>query len=95
MSTFTSLEKLDWARGERLSQAAYVTRWRAQRRPPYTRAALQWWVGADRKQRETQSSAGSIYATDLIEPVLPAIVSAHFEQDGIVLARRPDDGGVS
>ena len=56
---------------------------------------MQWWMSADRKQREAQSSAGSVYATDLIEPVLPAIVSAHFEQDGIVLARRPDDGGAS
>ena len=95
MSVFTSLKKLDWDRGIRLSQAAYVTRWRAQRRPPYSRAAMQWWMSADRKQREAQSSAGSVYATDLIEPVLPAIVSAHFEQDGIVLARRPDDGGAS
>jgi hypothetical protein len=28
MSTFTSLEKLDWDRGERLSQAAWQSRWR-------------------------------------------------------------------
>jgi len=27
--------------------------------------------------------------------VLPPIISAHFEQDGVVLARRPDDGAVS
>ena len=67
MSTFTSLEKLDWGRGERLAQAAYGSRWRRVRR----------------------------IRADFIEPVLPAIVSAHFEQDGIVLARRPDDGGVS
>jgi|SRR5215472_6028918 len=32
MSTFTSLEKLDWERGERLSQAAYQSRWRARLR---------------------------------------------------------------
>src|SRR5262249_17035047 len=32
MSTFTSLENLDWARGERLSQAAYQSRWRARER---------------------------------------------------------------
>jgi len=67
MSVFTSLKKLDWDRGVRLSQAAYQSRWRRMR---HIRA-------------------------DFIEPVLPAIVSAHFEQDGIVLARRPDDGGVS
>ena len=30
-----------------------------------------------------------------IEPVLPAIVSAYFEQDGIVIARRPDNEAVS
>ena len=32
---------------------------------------------------------------DFIEPVLPAIVAAYFEQDGVVLARRPDGGAVS
>jgi hypothetical protein len=32
MSVFTSLTKLDWGRGERLSQAAYQSRWRAQHR---------------------------------------------------------------
>jgi len=52
MSVFTSLTKLDWERGERLSQAAYQSRWRT---------------------RE----------------VAPAIVSARFEQDGVVLGTRP------
>src|SRR5262245_11577777 len=32
MSTFTSLEKLDWERGKRLSQAAWVSRWRMRER---------------------------------------------------------------
>ena len=32
MSTFTSLENLDWGRGERLSQAAYQSRWRTRER---------------------------------------------------------------
>jgi hypothetical protein len=32
MSTFTSLENLDWDRGIRLSQAAYQSRWRAHQR---------------------------------------------------------------
>jgi hypothetical protein len=32
MSTFTSLENLDWDRGIRLSQAAYQSRWRARAR---------------------------------------------------------------
>jgi hypothetical protein len=32
MSTFTSLEKLDWDRGVRLSQAAWTARWRARER---------------------------------------------------------------
>src|SRR5215831_17505026 len=35
MSTFTSLEKLDWERGERLSQAAYQSRWRTRTRAQY------------------------------------------------------------
>jgi hypothetical protein len=67
MSTFTSLKKLDWDRGVRLSQAAYQSRWRRMRR----------------------------IRADFIEPVLPVIVAMHFEQDGIVLARRPDDGSAS
>ena len=69
MSTYTSLTRLDWARGERLSQAAYRSRWR-------------------RRQR--------IYTPyPIVEPVPPAIIVMHFEQDGVVLARRPADGGVS
>lgn len=51
MSVFTSLEKLDWERGERLSIAAYQSRWQTCEAPP-------------------------------------AIISAHFEQDGKVLAQR-------
>jgi hypothetical protein len=62
MSTFTSLEKLDWDRGVRLSQAAYESRWR---------------------MRERVHLA---HYTALIAPAPPAIVSAHFEQDGKVLA---------
>jgi transcriptional regulator with XRE-family HTH domain len=58
MTTYTSLEKLDWDRGVRLSQAAY------QSRHP----------GA---------------------PVLPAIISVHFEQDGQVLAQRNSKGRTS
>jgi hypothetical protein len=91
MSVFCLPEKLDWARGEHLAQAAYATRWRARRRSPFTRTALQWAMNMGRKQREAWLSVG----TNLIEPVLPAIVAMHFEQDGVVLARRPDDGGVS
>jgi hypothetical protein len=34
MSVFTSLEKLDWERGERLSIAAYQSRWRTHDVPP-------------------------------------------------------------
>jgi hypothetical protein len=52
MSTFTSLEKLDWGRGERLSIAAYQSR------------------------RQTCDTP-------------PAIISARFEQDGVVLGARP------
>jgi hypothetical protein len=70
MSTHCSSESLNWARGERLAQAAWRSRWR-------------------RRQR--------IYTPyPVVEPVPPAIVEARFEeQDGVVLARRPDDGGVS
>jgi hypothetical protein len=32
MSVFTSLKKLDWDRGERLSQAAWQSRWRMHKR---------------------------------------------------------------
>ena len=67
MSVFTSLKKLDWDRGERLSQAAWEARWRTRERRPY-------WV---------------------VAPVPPPIIAMHFEQDGVVLGRRPDDGGVS
>ena len=63
MSTFTSLENLDWDRGVRLSQAAYQSRWRARHRVPY--------------------------AVDFVAPVPPAIVAAHFEQDGKVLGHLP------
>src|SRR5262249_54851405 len=35
MSTYTSLENLDWGRGERLSQAAYQSRWRTRTRAQY------------------------------------------------------------
>jgi hypothetical protein len=91
MTTYTPYDSLDWARGERLAQAAYVTRWRARRRPPYSRATMQWWMGTDWKQKAAWTSAGSIYETDLIEPVLPVIVSMHFETpNGTVLGRRPD-----
>ena len=69
MSTYTSLTRLDWDRGERLAQAAYRSRWR-------------------RRQR--------IYTPyPIVEPVPPAITTAWFEQNGVVLARRQDDGGVS
>jgi hypothetical protein len=69
MSVCCSPTALDWVRGERLSQAAYQSRWRRVRRiyTPYP----------------------------VVEPVPPEIVAAHFEQDGVVLARRSNNGGVS
>jgi hypothetical protein len=69
MTVFCSPEKLDWDRGERLSQAAYQSRWRTQHRiyTPYP----------------------------IVEPVPPAIVAMHFEENDVVLARRPDSGAVS
>jgi hypothetical protein len=69
MTTYSSLTKLDWDRGVRLSETAWRSRWRTQHRiyTPYP----------------------------IVEPVPPAIVAMHFEQDGVELARRPDDGGVS
>jgi hypothetical protein len=54
MSTYTSLEKLDWDRGERLSIAAYQSRWRTHDVPP--------------------------------------VISSYFEQDGVVLAQRNNEG---
>jgi hypothetical protein len=38
MSVFTPMDKLDWDRGVRLSQAAYQSRWRAQYRKRYGEA---------------------------------------------------------
>jgi hypothetical protein len=77
MSTFTSLENLDWGRGERLSQAAYQSRWRTRIRAQYCK------------------QSGKARLVDLVAPVLdlvapdpPAIVSARFERDGVVLAQR-------
>jgi hypothetical protein len=83
MSTFTSLKNLDWGRGERLSQAAYQSRWRtrmlAQYREQNGGLRLTRW-----QYRQN--------AIDLIAPVPPAIVSAHFEQDGRVLAQHNAEG---
>jgi hypothetical protein len=80
MSTFTSLENLDWGRGERLAQAAYQSRWRMRMRAQYREQngglRLTRW-----QYREN--------AIDLVAPVPPAIVAAHFEQDGKILAQRP------
>jgi hypothetical protein len=75
MSTFTSLEKLDWRRGVRLSQAAYQSRWtmRPQEAARY------------HTRREHEDAINRHYAR--VAPPPPAIVSAHFEQDGTVLAR--------
>jgi hypothetical protein len=39
MSTVTSLEKLDWGRGERLSIAAYQSRFQTREAPPAIVAA--------------------------------------------------------
>src|SRR5262249_38607142 len=64
MSVFTPLEKLDWNRGARLSQAAWQSRWRTRER----------------------FHEGRIIALFASTP--PEIVSAHFEQDGKVLAQR-------
>src|SRR5262249_52813850 len=72
MTTYCeSDDKLDWDRGERLSQAAYQSRWRAQ----------------------YHKRNGKSCPVDLI-PVPPAIVSARFERDGVVLAQR-NGGAVS
>ena len=70
MSTYTSLTRLDWARGERLAQAAHQSRWRTRHRT-------------------------HTLHLNLVAPAPPAIIAMHFEQDGVVLARRPDDGGAS
>lgn len=67
MSVFTAVEKLDWDRGIRLSQAAWQSRWQTQYRKQNGRAAA---------------------LIDTVAPVPPVIVTAHFEQDGKVLAQR-------
>jgi hypothetical protein len=92
MSVFCSLEKLDWDRGERLSIAAWQSRWRSQHPRPQAR---DWWKGKlNRGQREAWASA-RIFENNSVAPVPPAIVAAHFEQDGVVLARRPDNEAAS
>src|SRR5262249_686807 len=73
MATFTSMEKLDWGRGERLAQAAWQSRWRT--------AHAQY-------SEQNGKRYGKRCLIDVIAPVPPAIVSAHFEQDGKVLAQR-------
>jgi transcriptional regulator with XRE-family HTH domain len=74
MSVFSSLENLDWARGIRLSQAAYQSR-RTN--------------GPQRKRYHTRREIEDALAhAQLVAPAPPAIVSAHFEQDGKVLAQR-------
>ena len=42
MSVFTSLKKLDWDRGERLSQAAWQSRWRMHKRAEVGRLVTLW-----------------------------------------------------
>jgi hypothetical protein len=70
MSVSCTPKKLDWNRGERLSQAAWESRWQTHKR---AEGLVTRWA-----------------------PTPPPIVAMHFEeQDGTVLARRPDDGGVS
>ena len=79
MSVFTSLDRLDWDRGMRLSQAAYQSRWRTRVLAQYLKQngylRLTRW-----QYREP--------AINLIAPVPPAIIAVHFEQDGRVLAQR-------
>jgi len=79
MSVFTSLDRLDWDRGMRLSQAAYQSRWRTRVLAQYLKQngylRLTRW-----QYREP--------AINLIAPVPPAIIAARFEQDGKVLAQR-------
>jgi hypothetical protein len=74
MSTFTSLEKLDWDRGMHLSQAAWQSRWWTRTCGPYLKQA-----GSPHRKP---------YPVALVTPVPPAIVAAHFEQDGKILAQR-------
>jgi hypothetical protein len=82
MTTFTSLEQLDWDRGTRLSQAAYQSRWR-------TRSNRRNQTGLYGRARQfpVRGAAWEASTFDLITPIPPAIVSAHFEQDGKVLAQ--------
>jgi hypothetical protein len=66
MTTYTSLQKLDWDRGERLSIAAYYSRW----------------------QIGFQKQTGVACPVSFDAFVSPPIISARFEQDGVVLAQR-------
>jgi DNA-binding transcriptional regulator YdaS (Cro superfamily) len=79
MSVFSSLENLDWGRGERLSIAAYQSRWRMRALAQYHKQN-----GGLRLTRWQYRES----AINLIAPVPPAIIAAHFEQDGQMLAQR-------
>jgi hypothetical protein len=70
MTTFTSLDKLDWDRGIRLAQAAWQSRWRTRKRASRPQWQAHWKTGED------------------IAPVPPAIVAAHFEHGGKIVAQR-------
>jgi hypothetical protein len=78
MTTFTSLEKLDWNRGVALSYAAWQSRWWTRTCGPYLKQA--------------SSPYRKPYPVALVAPLPPTIIEAHFEQDGKVLARSGLDG---
>lgn len=78
MSTFTSLEKLDWERGIRL--AGYA--WEARKRvlPPVFRNPMMV------RTSEALEALRGVWLARQGHHIPPRIVAAYFEQDGVTLA---------
>ena len=80
MSTWTTLEKLDVERGKRLAQAAWSNRARTRPRP-FSEALILLQSNPMMNQDRLAD-----YVARKLDLTPPAILSAHFEQDGRVLA---------
>jgi transcriptional regulator with XRE-family HTH domain len=76
MTTFTSLHRLDWERGQRLAYEAYASRVR-QTQPQLAMPRL-----------PTLEHLEQYIAARAAPVEVPPIAAAHFEQDGKVLAQR-------
>lgn len=81
MSTYTSLEKLDVERGRRLAVYAWESRRRSRISPALRDAVLRMQYSSIMNRERLAA-----FCEEYHNRPAPAIVSAHFEQDGITLA---------